>query len=258
MTALDSPFPHRERIVYERNPLNEVICQVRFPPLLRLQAQTPFEFQEAIQDRFPVYGEGGPQVELPPQLVQLLGSPLRTSNHKFLSEDGLWSASLESHFLALTCGAYESWQKFSEVLFDILSKLNQIYKPSFFNRIGLRYQNTIKREWLGNDADWADYINPSLVGPLADRQLEDRIKEARASMLISLNAGIDAVHFQHGLASLDDNQTRCYLLDFDYYTDERTDTEDATNVISRLYSYSGPAFQWAITPRLHEAMGPRE
>ena len=152
MTGPDSPFPHCERIVYERNPLNEVICQVRFPPLLRLQAQTPFEFQEAIQDRFPIYGEGGPQVELPPQLVQLLGSPLRTSNHKFLSEDGRWSASLESHFLALTCGSYESWQEFSDVLFDILSKLVEIYKPSFFNRIGLRYQNTIKREWLGEDA----------------------------------------------------------------------------------------------------------
>ena len=37
--------PEAEWVIYETNPLHEVICQVRFPRILKLETETPIEFQ---------------------------------------------------------------------------------------------------------------------------------------------------------------------------------------------------------------------
>jgi len=81
--------------------------------------------------------------------------------------------------------------------------------------------------------------------------------DARSALRISLGQVGDTLNLQYGLAEMADEDQRCYLLDFDYFLDEKTEIEGAKNVISRLYGYSGPAFQWAISRRLHEAMEPR-
>ena len=52
-----APFPDAPRVMYERNPLVEVICQVRFPPVLRIEAQLPDAFQDRIRDVFPIYND---------------------------------------------------------------------------------------------------------------------------------------------------------------------------------------------------------
>jgi len=251
-------FPETPRIRYERNPLNQVVCQVRFPPVLRLQAQAPFELQEAIKDRFPIYSEADEGTEPPAILAQLIGKQRRSQVHRFFSEDQRWSASVEANFIALTCGDYKAWEEFEELFDLLLVNFDNIYQPSFLTRIGLRYQNTIQREWIGSDGDWGEYINPTLVGPLRDRAIEKAILEAGAGLRIALGYESDALHFQHGIAELEGEDQRCYLLDFDYYTDKKTQIEDAKHVIERLHGYSGQAFQWAITPQLHEAMGPTE
>src|SRR4051794_3088983 len=51
------PFPAVDRVIYERNPLVEVICQVRFPAILRIDVEPPAAFQEAIRGAFPAFSE---------------------------------------------------------------------------------------------------------------------------------------------------------------------------------------------------------
>lgn len=255
MTDLTAPFPFAERVVYGRNPLNEVICQLRFPSLLRLQAQAPFEFQEAVQADFPIYGQSESQIELPIQIAELVPAIPRFPSHRFLSEDENWTITLQPDFIALTCSQYSSWQEFSGLLFSALNSFCEIYKPSFFSRIGLRYQNLIRRDWATQEASWSELINPSLVGPLSDKDIEDRLFDARSSLRAHLGEEGDKVHFQYGLADLE--ECKCFILDFDYHFDAKVEKAEAENVINRLYRYSGPAFQWAITNRLHEAMEPQ-
>ena len=241
MSQALSPFPDVPRITYERNSLSEVVCQLRFPPLLRLQAEPPFQFQERVRERFPIYEDTGSQLDLPPQLSRLLGNAGKQQVHKFLSEDGMWAVSVEANFFAITCSDYLSWEQFGDNLFSSLNAFIDEYHPSFFNRIGLRYQNIIDREWIGQDASWADFINPSLVGPIRD--LESDLLGARSALHIQLGEGGDAVQLQHGLVELEARNDRCYLLDFDYYTELKTEPKEAENVINRLHGYSGPAFQ---------------
>jgi hypothetical protein len=44
-----SPFPESERIIYAKNPLESVICQLRFPAILKISSEPPVEFQETLR-----------------------------------------------------------------------------------------------------------------------------------------------------------------------------------------------------------------
>src|SRR6266480_96525 len=47
-------FPHYEDVPLGNSPLAEVLCQVRFPPILRISNEEPSAFQEHIRERFPL------------------------------------------------------------------------------------------------------------------------------------------------------------------------------------------------------------
>ena len=48
-------FSQEERCIYGNNQLMEVICQLRFPTILSIDAKEPADFQDAIRDVFPQY-----------------------------------------------------------------------------------------------------------------------------------------------------------------------------------------------------------
>ena len=54
---LKMPFPEVKRIIYKKNPLDKVICQLRFPTILKIEKEIPAEFQERIRKEFPNYSE---------------------------------------------------------------------------------------------------------------------------------------------------------------------------------------------------------
>ena len=51
------PFPEVKRVIYKKNPLDRVICQLRFAPILKIDAEIPADFQEMIRADFPNYSE---------------------------------------------------------------------------------------------------------------------------------------------------------------------------------------------------------
>lgn len=42
-------FPPTQRVIYHKNPLVEVVCQLRFPTILKIDAEIPVAFQEAVR-----------------------------------------------------------------------------------------------------------------------------------------------------------------------------------------------------------------
>ena len=48
-------FSECERVNYAKAQLAEVICQLRFPTILRIGASEPAEFQERIREDYPRY-----------------------------------------------------------------------------------------------------------------------------------------------------------------------------------------------------------
>ena len=259
-------FPGSERVIYRKNPLVQVICQLRFPAILRIDSDLPAEFQERIRGQYPIFrekptGSGSiPQEivqQLPPAIVNsMIGEGNKA--YEFATDDDLWIVSLTRDFLALTSNQYVRWEQFKEHLQKPLTGLIEIYMPAFFSRIGLRYQNVIHRSDLGlGDATWAELLNPHIAGELAATDvggLGGTIQDVTRVTLIQLGE-YDQVRVQHGLVTDDSGETS-YLIDNDFFTNERTEVPGG---IARLDHFNGEnrkLFQWCITKRLHTAMEP--
>src|SRR5216683_1467295 len=102
------PFPESPRVFYGKNPLEEVVVQLRFPPVLRVQAETPAPFQDQIRAAFPLYGRPATlsglslpmPLSIPPELMQLIAGGTQPA-HEFRSADRIWTLTLNRDFLAL-------------------------------------------------------------------------------------------------------------------------------------------------------------
>ena len=139
------------RCNYREHQLGEVICQLRFPEILAIGAEAPVAFQEAIREDYPGFLR---RQDTPPPKVT--GAPghfaLENSqpivNYQFTSMDGVWRVNLTSTFISLTCTHYTGWEDFAARLDKPLAAFIRLYKPGFFQRVGLRYLNFISRKAL--------------------------------------------------------------------------------------------------------------
>src|SRR5438128_2527221 len=124
-----------QRVLYDKNPLESVICQVRFPTILRVESELPSAFQDRIRETFPIFNESSAEeIGIPPEVAKVLGRQFAEAmpgrNYNFSSEDGTWPVSLTRDFLALTCRKYERWEGFKEQFEISLSAFLAEYKPN--------------------------------------------------------------------------------------------------------------------------------
>lgn len=265
------PFSDTPRVIYERNPLVEVICQIRFPAILRIDAESPVDFQEKIRDAYPLFREEpvSPVLpELPAELRPVLGELLgatpateKTLNRFFQSEDEVWTVTLGREFLALTTTSYETWDGFRGRLDEVFQALMAVYRPTVFTRIGLRYRNLIRRpDRELSTYEWKDLIAPHIAGPLATDAIAGRtITEAKGMLALEAGAAGAAVTLRHGLVEPDgpEKGELAYVIDSDFYTEERIDAEGILNFLDGANAEAGRLFRWCITTELHEALRPR-
>jgi uncharacterized protein (TIGR04255 family) len=257
------PFPHAERVHYRKNPLRQVICQLRFPAILKIDAEIPAAFQERIRAQFPTHREirrPAIDIPLPAAVTKMFADQLNAFStpvtHQFESEDKRWSVSLCNAFIGLTDRKYTTWENFNEKLSSPLSALIAEYRPAYFTRVGLRYQNVIRRSEFGlNGVGWDQLLKPHISGELSSLDVAQEIQQAVRQVVMTLEFG--KVQIQHGLA-LEPNQPgeQCFAIDADLYRDEKTEINDAQGILGKFSITAGNLFQWCITPRLHAAMEP--
>jgi uncharacterized protein (TIGR04255 family) len=259
------PFPDSPRVIYKKNPLTEVLCQLRFPSILRIDTEPPAAFQERVRQEYPLYSEGVRQEialpQLPKQIAQRLGEELGFSKigkaYDFLSPDREWTIGLTRDFLALSTQRYERWEGFREHLQLPLRSLLAEYAPPFFTRIGLRYQDIIRRSALGQeDANWSELLQPHISGELASDVSGD-LESTMRQTVIRLPDGRSHVRIVHGLVEIPAPPEVCYVIDSDFYTDQQTEPEDATDTLNAFNTQSRRLFRWCITDRLHRSMDPQ-
>lgn len=256
-------FPDSPRVIYEKNTLATVICQLRFPPVLRVDSDAPADFQDRIRDAYPLFNEKrSPELpaELPPEIARLLASELPISgsaHYEFASADENWTVTLTKEFLALTAKRYERWEDFKEHLCAPRESLNEIYRPAFCSRIGLRYRNVIRRSALDlGDIDWSLLLEKPILGELSVPEFAPRIKNSQRELVVELEDE-GQVRIKHGLKKNPETDETFYVIDADYFTEKRTEVNDAIDTLDRFNRESGRLFRWCITERLHDAMGPQ-
>jgi uncharacterized protein (TIGR04255 family) len=259
-----SPFPDSPRVIYKQNSLIEVVGQLRFAPILRIDTEPPADFQERVRLNFPVLTERTSDVfqvppGLPPQFANLVrssfGKQALPSSYDFVTADGLWTIQLTRDSLALTTTAYKRWEDFKARFEGGLKALVDVYKPAFFTRVGLRYQNLIQRSRLHLDSQpWSALLKPRIAGLVGSEGLD--VSESLSIVSIRLPQADGHVRIRHGLAQAAGASEECYLIDSDFFTEERISTNDAFGTLDYFNSQSGHLFRWCIEDRLHDAMEP--
>jgi len=260
------PVPDPPRVIYDNNPLIEVTCQMRFPPILRIVAEPPADFQESIRQEYPLFREKSPTLELPPDIGAGIAEVLRSAipkqqkevTYEFASEDNKWTVGLTKDFLAVSTKDYPNWQEFWSRTERPLNALLSVYQPAFFSRIGLRYQNLIRRKLLGLEKyHWSQLLKPHIAGMFDEPSVSNMVTGAYSQILIRFPGDSGQVRICHGLVEAADTQEECYLIDNDFFVDKKRETDNAFQILSYFNHQSGRLFRWCIEEKLHDAMGPQ-
>jgi uncharacterized protein (TIGR04255 family) len=259
--SLAELFPPSPRVVYEKAPLSQVVCQLRFPQILRIESQPPADFQDRIKSLFPLVERVLPQLpaNMPPELAQMIGAQFAGApNFMFQTEDKTSTINLVSNAISFKTTKYERWERYCELFIPALEALIDIYGPSFFERIGLRYINSIDREKLDiADTKWVELLRPEILGELSTPGFETMAVDLARNIRLLSPDGQSALFLQHGfIKRKSDPSTIAYRLDFDFYRDGKTEIRDARDTINHLNSMVGRAFRWCITDTLHNILGP--
>jgi hypothetical protein len=90
---------------------------------------------------------------------------------------------------------------------------------------------------------------------LTASEVADTIELSAREIVFRLSRG--RVRVRHGLAPDQEGKEICYVVDSDFFLDERTDTDHATEILDFFNRQSGCLFRWCISERLHAALGPR-
>lgn len=256
-----SIFADSPRVIYKKNPLINVTCQLRFPAILRVDLELPARFQEQVRSEYPIYQEQlgpfqpvAPAEASPAVAGQLSFTAKRVTNHNFVSADRAWFLGLTRDSIALTTPSYTRWEDFLEHLRLPVLALRECYAPAFFTRIGLRYQDLIQRSKLGlSDQPWSALLKPHIAGALGVSELAPRISGMLTQLQIDLVPG--RLTINHGLAEVQDKE-ECYLIDNDFYIEQQTDVDACFPILQDFNKQSGRLFRSCINERLHVAMEP--
>ena len=258
-------FSSESRVIYGKNQLAEVICQLRFPDILKIEAQEPAAFQDAVRADYPQYAKTVEQ--LPPQNQNGKLVPQGTvNNYQLVSADGQWKVSLTKNFIALSTHAYTRWEDFAKRLDAVLAAFIQTYEPSYFARVGLRYMNFFNRERLElADTPWRELIEPPYLGLLGDESVSETAfirHELTATLAVPGGAKANiksapAVMRKVNNQTKQTTEEKVFMLDLDLYMDGKTPINHAAAALNVIHGNAGSLFRDAISDTLHEAMEPQ-
>jgi uncharacterized protein (TIGR04255 family) len=272
-------FKADNRVLYQNNPLVEVICQARFR---RSEILTPPEgfltdlatagysktFSLApinIQVNVAGQGAGGIEHHIAVPAPEVGGL------HSFncTTEDDNWTVSFNAENLSLSCKNYTTWSEFRPRFIEAQKLYGKWYPQSKAVRLGLRYKDVIDREKLGLvQKQWHSLIQPFLLGALSVGVFADgeTIPESRVSgCLTQAIVALDdcSLTLQTALLrAVSDQSKTAFLIDSDFSknSEEILDLAYSDDILNSsleaLHENAGAMFRRVITEELHGALGP--
>ena len=257
-------FYERDRYQYRKNQLLEVICQLRFPTILSISAREPADFQDAIRDEYPKYQRleerPAPKISGAPGNVRL-EEQKPVTNYQFLSVDSKWKVNLTNSFIALATPTYTNWEDFAAKLDKVLAGFIPIYKPAYFERVGLRYINAVSRKALGLEGvPFRELFQPGYLGLLGEDDVQETaFARSGQDIEMKLQGGCNAkMHVGPGMiqrGKVKDDEVR-FILDIDIFMSGNVPVNTCVPALNTVHIHADRIFAGAMTRKLHEAMEP--
>lgn len=243
-----------KRVKYKKNPLAEVIYQLRFPTILSINASEPVAFQEKVREQFPFYQKLVNTNEIDINGVkQTLGKEI---NYEFVTQDRGTKINLTSSFIAVSSVKYERWEYFRKIVEEVRIAFEEVYHPPFYVRVGLRYKDVIDRQVLGvEDKGWTELIQPHILGTIStDNQnsLKQWIVNCEFSDIESKVQTRQIFQLSQKVGT----NNLVIIFDCDYFLMDTIQKENVLALSNMLHEKSSTFIRSAITTTLHEAMEP--
>lgn len=248
-------FPAKPDVALASAPLAEVLCQVRFPPILRIAAEQPWKFQEHLRGRFPRLSVDQGFVVAVPQLAGSAAPPVRQPPlHRFEAADHGSTVTLALDFVAVSTTAYTSWAHFIGDLRLAIDALRVVYEPAFSTRLGLRYINklTLENTHAQSWEEMASILRPDLTHLFRT----DAWSASQALLTqVVLDAGNKTLHLSVGYDGTPPSPS-C-ILDFDLFAEGEIATGELVDRATDYHDLIYRAFRWCIREDRLEVFGPR-
>lgn len=251
-----------ERVRYEKNPIYEAILQIQFPPILSINANEPVSFQEKIRSPFPIYQleiNNQQEITLSPvgnTTIPSIKQKRQIKNHNFISKDGSHKINLTQDFISISTKNYTVWEDLIDLFRPVLDSFVEIYSPSFYSRIGLRYTDVFSKEYLGlKDSKWRDLIKPPYSGVFSLAS-EESVINSTSDYIWFLNDNKSNVRVRTGLARAIPNEEPRFVIDSDFSRSGNIETDQFSDIVSYLHNEAGKFISTAISDELKAAMKP--
>lgn len=242
-------FPSQPSVRLQRSPLTEVLCQVRFPPILRIANEDPTDFQEQVRERFPRFEvEQGFAFQLQFSgggVAQAPAAQTTSRLYRFQTVDGHTAITLTTDFYSLSTTRYTVWEEFARDLTLAHEAVQRVYRPGFSARTGLRYVDLVTPAKLGLETfdEVVEVFRPELTA-----LLQVDVWDTPAAMICQLLLEDEEgnLSLQIGRQVINDEPT--FVLDFDYYDDHERSLDGLIERCQRYHDTIYDAFRWCIKP----------
>ncbi|AVL71579.1 hypothetical protein CEQ07_09205 [Oligella urethralis] len=250
-----------------KQPLLFVLAEFRFPVIMQMENFLP-EIQEKLRQELPLFEEQQSQdIKLQNDSVQIVNS----RQWAFIDKHRQKTVILEPSRIICSVSDYERFDGFEEFCLRALNTLKDIVRPSFIQRIGLRYADLVVSE--DDDVRVSEYVEPSLynnanfdeVGGLIRKVNEFVLETEEGHMIVRTMFGnhnlstFPDMNLPINLAVLDGESERV-LLDFDHIWEAHGskepldfESEIISNKLKKMHRLSRKAFWNSITEKGIEA-----
>ena len=248
-----------ENVRYSNSPLAQVVAQIRFPNLLEISNIEPVLFQQKIRKDYPLYSkafEKQRQFAIDNQnksISKLLDMDI--VNHQFSNTEGNWYVNLTNTFLSISTSKYESYADFLDKFMLVVNEFYQIYQPSFYTRIGLRYIDAFsKKRYNKERKDWHDLIESWALGLLSHQEFGAKVTGLQNVAEMNIGEGYGAkIITSLGYVNNDFSEKQ-FILDTDAFLNKNSDPNELLTILNKLHEYSYNVFESVVRDELREVM----
>lgn len=242
-------------------PLETVVAQVRFQPILLIEQSTHVApFQEALRHRYPGLRKEN-EVSLKISSKGVEQSEGTATVWRFDDTQGEWEVALGANFLSLVTRKYTSRKDFVSRFIEALTALSVHIAPGPVERLGVRYVDRISGEQLRS---LPRLVRPELLGILWADLGEGECEQSISASSFVLDDG-SAMTARWGLLKAHSTfdtfiapvPSPSWILDIDIYStgtmafDPIAIAAKAELFARRVYDF----FRWAVQPEFLEAYG---
>lgn len=254
-------FPACDRMVFERNPLQRVSCELRFNPILRIGSEQPTRVQEVLASRLPtvdIVPVPSPRIQQGEVDSRTLRISVGTSpSYRFSATDERMKLVLSQGSIVFSQDDYQSWTDFERTLDSVFRPVLEEYHISDFTRVGLRYQNLIDRTVIDMaGVPWKEILSPQYLGFMTQEQESD-VKEWFASCCLVLGEQGDVCRLKYGLADSLVTSNLVFAIDSDFSNSRGVQKDALWAKLQYFNEQASRLFRAAISHRTRDALRPR-